>query len=415
MGDRQDIDALLIGALYGELDADDQARLDAHLTAHPGDRAAMDELARTRAHVREGLARLPEAEPAPAISTLLLREAARRAPRRAPARDSGGGVLGWLAGLFRPVAAHPALAGALTLAVVAGTAGILHERGKVGSQPSAVATIDETTAAPAEPADGDSPRAEAPAPVADPGARPTEAYQVGLLDSEGSGSASSAGAYRLRQDVAGGRGATLTLDGKAADTGGKAVGVPAGHHRVAVAGAHGTGSTQKAPARPAKKGALHNAGYVEVQTREPQLKSLDDDRAPRSRDLAKNEVAKPAPRVSAGMAGDAVAAPAPPPPPAQGQAPAYDKNKDATLDEWAKVQHARLVGLVRDGKCVEAGKLGNEIAQRAPEYYAAHVEHDRAVRQCKQYIDQEKRKSATERSKSRARNAPEADMAAPVN
>ena len=410
MGDRQDIDALLIGALYGELDADDQARLDAHLAAHPADQAAMDELARTRAHVREGLARLPEAEPAPAISTLLIREAARRAPRRAAA-GSGGGVLGWLAGLFRPVAAHPALAGALTLAVVAGAAGILHERGKVGSQPSAVATVDETTAVPAEAADGESPRAEAPASAAAPGARPAEAYQVGLLDSEGSGSAAGAGDLHLRQDVAGGRGATLTLDGKAADTGGKDVGLPAGHHRVAVAGAHGTGSTQKAPARPAKKAAHHDTGYVEVQTAEPQLKSLDDNRAPRSRDLAKGEVAKPSPRVSAGPAGDAVA-PSPPPPPAQ--APAYDKNKDAKLDEWAKVQHARLVSLVRDGKCVEAGKLGNEIAERAPQYYAAHVEHDRAIRQCKQYIDQEKRKSATERYKSRARNAPEADMA-PAN
>jgi len=409
MGDRQDIDALLIGALYGELDADDQARLDAHLAAHPADREAMDDLARTRAHVREGLAGMHEAEPAPAISTLLLCEAARRAPRRAPA-GSGGGVLGWLAGLFRPVAAHPALAGALTLAVVVGAAGILHERGKVDSQPRAVstATLDEQTVAPPadQPARGETPAAAAPGP------KPAESYQVGLLDSEraaeGSGSAAANG---LDQGEAG-RGNTLAFDGKLG--GGKDLRLATGTGSSSASS--NTRSLHK-PAPVAKKAAHHSAGYVEVQTREPQIKKLDDDRdISRGHEATKAEVAKsPAPRVSGGLAGDAVSASPPPPPPAQAQAPAYDKSKDAALEEWAKVQHARLVGLVRAGKCVEAGQLGSEIAQRAPQYYAAHVEHDRAVRGCKQYIDQDKRKAAKERYKTRERNMPEADMAAPAN
>ena len=38
MVDRQDIDALLVGALYGELTPADEARLAAHLESHPGDR-----------------------------------------------------------------------------------------------------------------------------------------------------------------------------------------------------------------------------------------------------------------------------------------------------------------------------------------------------------------------------------------
>ena len=53
MVDRQDIDALLIGALYGELTPADEARLTAHLESHPADRTALADLTRARAAVRE--------------------------------------------------------------------------------------------------------------------------------------------------------------------------------------------------------------------------------------------------------------------------------------------------------------------------------------------------------------------------
>src|SRR5262249_51288625 len=140
-------------------------------------------------------------------------------------------------------------------------------------------------------------------------------------------------------------------------------GTPAGHH-----GAPAAKATTKAP------------GFLEVHTPEPQLKTLDDDAPADTASLAK-----------AGKGGAAIAAN---PAPQQGQAPAgpprdnvadgaYDAEKNAKLDEWAQVQHRQLLQLVRDGKCVEAGKIGSEIAARAPEYYAAHVENDRAARGCK--------------------------------
>ena len=44
MLDRQDIDALLVGALYGELSSADEAALTAHLDSHPADRNALDDL-----------------------------------------------------------------------------------------------------------------------------------------------------------------------------------------------------------------------------------------------------------------------------------------------------------------------------------------------------------------------------------
>ncbi|MBZ0231148.1 MAG: zf-HC2 domain-containing protein, partial [Deltaproteobacteria bacterium] len=101
MADRQDIDALLIGALYGELDDAERARLETHLASHPQDRSALDGLRSTRELLRE--ADLPVsmavAEPSPAITAMLLQEAARRAPASAA---RGGGFLGFLAGLLRP-------------------------------------------------------------------------------------------------------------------------------------------------------------------------------------------------------------------------------------------------------------------------------------------------------------------------
>ena len=44
MVDRQDIDALLVGALYGELTPAEEARLTAHLESHPADRSALEDL-----------------------------------------------------------------------------------------------------------------------------------------------------------------------------------------------------------------------------------------------------------------------------------------------------------------------------------------------------------------------------------
>src|SRR4051812_40922073 len=85
MVDRTDIDALLIGALYGELTPADEARLTAHLESHPADRTALDNLTRTRAAVRDSRILTFQAEPSQAISALLLQEASRRAPRRVDA------------------------------------------------------------------------------------------------------------------------------------------------------------------------------------------------------------------------------------------------------------------------------------------------------------------------------------------
>jgi anti-sigma factor RsiW len=385
MGDRQDIDALLIGALYGELEGADQARLDAHLAAHPSDRAAMDALARTRATLRERISALPEFDPAPKVSTLLLQEAARRAPAA-----EGAGLLAWLRNMFRPLVAHPALAGALTLALVGGAAGLLYSRGRGGvAEPTADSAQDSATAIATAPA---APQSLAPsqlerAQIAPPQSKAGDDYQVNLTD-EGKDKAAPAGSD---------------------------VGV------AAIGGVHGSGgregevAQQLAGKTERKKEASgtsaggRSPGYVAVTTPEPAAKHLEEDQA-----IMQGQ---------AGMGAGSAAAPAADPsaprdaldgaPDRNVTATAFNQDKAAQLDGWAKVEHGRMTKLVQAGKCVEAGQVGGEIANRAPEYYAAHVENDRAVRQCKQYIDSEKRRRATETAKSRAR-IDDAELAKPA-
>ncbi|HVV88578.1 MAG TPA: hypothetical protein VHE35_36290, partial [Kofleriaceae bacterium] len=128
MADREDIDALLIGALYGELDESDRARLDAHLASHPQDRHSLEAMRSTRGLLRDAEVATAMVEPPAAISALLLQEAARRAPAPRTA-GSRGGLLGFLATLLQPVMANPALSAAAALVVVAGTAGVLYLHG----------------------------------------------------------------------------------------------------------------------------------------------------------------------------------------------------------------------------------------------------------------------------------------------
>ena len=152
--DRQDIDALLIGALYGELTPADEARLTAHLESHPADKSALEGMKATRDSVRASRIFDVQADPPQAVSALLLQEAARRAPRRAPepeARES------WFHRFVRSFMAHPAMAAAAMLVLVVGVAGTLYMHNgdqfatKTAEQaPAATANIEraDTTAVP---------------------------------------------------------------------------------------------------------------------------------------------------------------------------------------------------------------------------------------------------------------------------
>lgn len=225
MVDRTDIDALLIGALYGELTPADEARLAAHLESHPVDRTALDDLTRTRAAVRESRILAFQLEPPPAVSAILLQEASRRAPRTAAPRSQDPEREGWFQRFMRAFAAHPAMAAAATIVLVLGVAGTLYLRG-VPQYAAMKAPSDADRAAPAvAPA---SPPAStttgaAPAAPADPGAVGGEPR----VDDRAAGSGAAAGyaggsdGYRVDLDEAGGASGAPGATGRQAAANGK--------------------------------------------------------------------------------------------------------------------------------------------------------------------------------------------------
>ena len=214
MADRTDIDALLIGALYGELTPADEARLTAHLESHPADRTALADLTRTREAVRGSRLLAFQAEPPQAISALLLREASRRAPR--PERETTG----WFQRFTRSFMAHPAMAAAATVVLVASVAGTFYLRGddqlavpvpKADTATTSSLAPGPAPGASADPTSADRPSTEqpmapatAPPATAPPAVAAEPAPQVQQNTAPLAGSA-GAGSYRVRLDDEAGR------------------------------------------------------------------------------------------------------------------------------------------------------------------------------------------------------------------
>lgn len=443
MADRQDIDALLIGALYGELDGDERARLETHLASHPQDRSALDGLRSTRQLLRE--ADLPTtmavAEPSPAITAMLLQEAARRAP--APA--SGGGFLAFLAGLLRPFAASPALSAAAALVLVGGAAGLLYSRGTFRtSEPSVGAdrvaqvesrdTLEKGALAPGG--------AVAAAPMTPPAAVAgnVDDYRVGLADGEIAATGSDgvdrglvAGALDEQQEEVA-RESERKRTGDALAAKGK---------RSAASGSGGAAFQPSSPTATAKLDTAGRAGgarpgYLAIEgasKEDPTVLALDGTRVDSAAE-SKNRIAAEGDSDRSVVADKAPMKKSAPPPPVaagstapqkpiagkdaapqqvardqgKGGGKAYDATKAAALDAWARDQHARMVKLVNAGKCTDAGTIGAEIARKNPDYYQANVANDRAVRACRGYVDRARRaKSEDAKTKAAAprNNAPD--------
>ena len=121
MLERQEIDALLISSLYGELTPTEETRLASHLEAHPSDKMALAALTSTREAVRSSRILQVQLDPPQQISARLLQEAARRAPK--PVESEG-----WFARLSRSFMAHPAMAAAAMLVVVVGVTTLVKNR-----------------------------------------------------------------------------------------------------------------------------------------------------------------------------------------------------------------------------------------------------------------------------------------------
>lgn len=429
MVDRNDIDALLIGSLYGELSSADEARLKAHLESHPADRTALDGMVRTRDAVRASRIFEVQAEPPQSVSALLLQEAARRAPRESASE-------GWFARLRRSFLMSPAMAAAAMLILVIGVASTIYVRkGDHFAAPQVAATEGSTAgtgnAALSEGAFGS---AAAPAPAAPttiPSAAvagaPEEADKAAdpARAQEAEGARRDADGYRVGLADEGGRGGdALALQKRSAQV----AQLPKPEPRPA-----------PEPKRDEKAKVARSAGpgaLLEVTTPRQAPKDLDEERPQKA--IAKGRAVDDAKPTEAPMAEPAVAAAKPPAPttrapeaaptaPAAASAPqgiarasgagagagtaggaggAYggDAEKLAASDgelAWAREQHTRLIGQVRAGHCTEAAGTAVALSSRVPGYYQQNVENDRSVKSCLPYITAE-RERAAERARARA-------------
>jgi hypothetical protein len=460
LSDRTDIDALMMGSLYGELDAREAARLEAHLEAHPQDRAELASLRRTREVMRE----LPLLEPSAALTAKLMHEAARQAPRKAvavPLAEEGGGIGAWLGRIFRPVLLHPAMAGAATLLLVGGVAGTLYLRGERAAMPR-VASSQPAPAAEPAPESGavahwggnleEAPAPEAPTSTAavasgeaDKG-RYADGYKVDL-DGKDQGAER---AYRLADDR---KAAEQAAAGQRADKLRRVAGKEAAAPLVANAisgtdplldgseGAAGDMANQPVPPATATKkqssglrGRAGEAVIVDVPAPAP----MEADVTAKAKSEAPSKPTAPRPATvggsAAGAAGTgtgtaapkapttaATTAPAASGPAASGPAggTSYSPPKQAARDEakgeaaedsgnlsWARMQHGKLTAAIKAKKCREAAQLANDLLDRNPDYYLSTVAGSKEVKSCQYYVDAEAKRRAAESHKSRTRAAP---------
>jgi hypothetical protein len=463
--DRQDIDALLISALYGELTPADEARLQAHLEAHPGDRGALDDLKVARQKLHDSRIFEIQLEPPQAVSALLLQEAHRRAPKRVVATD-GGERESWFARFAKSFMSHPAMAAAAMLVLVLGGAGIVYM--KKGDQFAA-----KEMSAPA--VSSEQVERNAPAPTAT--ATPQGAYDYDTNVAAGSG-------YNA-QLYEGASGSPAADKGATEDTHGELE-----RQRAAVAQAQHE-AAQRKQALDAVKSERDLS--IEVAPTERAPKDLDDRKLAKKADTADDEYssrpgtatgtkAKGGAGASAGPSaaygdgnanavsgadiatgsvmggespraqgagGGGYAQPPPPPAPAKvatnkapatptaaptapaatttpspktatvakkspAPAPAMEEpdaiatkekaepKPDSSLLAWAKAEHARAVALAQKGDCSGAAKVALTVSTRAGSYYSQNMATDRALKQCTQYIAAERERAA---AKARAEKA----------
>ncbi|MBA3461388.1 MAG: hypothetical protein H0T46_15605 [Deltaproteobacteria bacterium] len=453
MLERQEIDALLISALYGELTPTEETRLAAHLEAHPTDRTALAALTSTREAVRESRILTVQLDPPQSVSALLMQEAARRAPK--PAEREG-----WFARLAKSFMMHPAMAAAAMLVVVLGVATFVNTRkddiGKTSvpeySQPavanqvgSGSPTADQTIAAAGQS------RTEEGAGK--------DSYQVGLaenapaqdptknLDRQVASPESTADGKAVRRD----EGAKLERE-KASEeapaTKGKAKKTvatttsPSGTY-LELRGADqpqpkdlDTGVTngrvydyeddlakeQVNAVTPGPRGGYAPAPPTTTSTTAPKAEPKPDaSRATVAQTPRGNTPGSPAPTNAttkvgsssgAGNAGPARNQPSPPPAPPKvadsraanatdkprAAAPAENKSANDPQIAWAREQHTAIIARIRAGDCKGAANIAVVLSNRDIAYYKTNVATDRSVKECLAYIDAARERDAEQRA-----------------
>jgi hypothetical protein len=425
MVDRQDIDALLIGSLYGELSSTEEARLTAHLDSHPADRTALANLSHAREVIRESRLLQVQFDPPQSISALLMQEAARRAPK--PREEAS-----WFQRFMRSFMTHPAMAAAAMLVLIVGVAGTVYMRkgdhfakqtadDRASFAPTVAPSTEQQPSAAPEPARGlaggelgnagsaasrDDYRvglddealkqAEDKVVGADSDRRPTDSPTTIETKKNKKGDALAFEAKRRDQaKLSKEDDATPQLDG----TGNRGMQVA----KEPVVAKSPVAKTAPKPAKPASR--------LEVSTPSQGPKDFESTATKRGFE----DVKKPADSVATGAAGagrapvaDPKPGTAPPPPPPAAAVEEKEKQEKADpIVTWAKERHGKVIAAVRAGKCETAASIAVDISNRAPAYYASNVENDRTIKPCMQYITAQREKEAerVQRAKSTQRRA----------
>ena len=389
MVDRTDLDALLIGALYGELTPADEARLTAHLASHPADRTALEDLTHTRDAVRASGLHAVWLEPPQAVSARVLQEAARRAP---------AAQASWFHRFVRSLTAHPALAAAMTIVLVAGVASTLYVRradkfGEVSESDRAAVAVQS--------------RVEQSAPVPTATAAPVVAPVPVPAAPSSEGSAAGGGDAPAAEATETGKNAAVAL------------------RESAKAGA---------PQKPVAKSRPPSGMVVDSRALEP--KDLDEE-APRARTVSKlakqddsalrRQTASGPPAGALGgnpsTLGEANQAPAqgfaapaaaaPPPPPAPAHAEIADDKSDGAPSSWAQRQRDQVIAYVHANNCRAAAAAAVEIYNRAPDFYESNIATDREIKPCLPYVTSERARVDRARAAKRD-NAEPSSQAAPA-
>jgi hypothetical protein len=408
MASTQHFDALLIGALYGELSLTQRAELDAHLLAHPADAATFDQLTTVRHAISTYVAQVSMVEPPHAISAILLQEATRKAPKRDLVRSTQGG---WFARLRNGFIAHPAWAAAATLVMVAGVGSALYVRGARVAEPTAAvqATATQVPAAAAAIAKQESQDLATEQSKA-------KAYQAGLADDSSDQSAptiptksrsrAADGPMPIqanKNDNAGKKmPSKIAADLKAADKVDADGAFEAGEFTTTVSrdqtvqpavNAVSGGGFAQAPSAAPKQAPSKKSGNFDDSTA-PVRQSTAEDEKSKDKPLGKVEAAPapmarpPAPTTTATTSNEESVEKSPTSP-----APEDQSNVVRT---WAQTEHDKLKKLVAAGKCIEASRIGASISARAPDYYQQNVATDRQVQAC--LADIRQKRSSKEKS-----------------
>jgi hypothetical protein len=411
--DRQDIDALLIGALYGELTPAEEARLAAHLESHPTDRGALDDLKVARQAVHDSRIFAVQLEPPQHVSALVLQEAHRRAPKRVAA-DDGERKDSWFFRFARSFMAHPAMAAAAMLVLVVGGAGIVYMK-KGGDQfaehqPSSAVALDDDRAG-AAPA-GQAVPADQPDPALE--AQTGAAYNADLYEgvaAKDDGKADKAGdANDRRRELEEKRNTDSQSAKQAPPARAIAVGtakgapkdIPAERTKAASKFKERSDLGFEADVEGIRSGAAaggSTSGSIAADYAQPRP-------PPASMPSATSSMPAPTTTAAPQKKAESVA-----PGPSSDASPAQ---RDDAIIAWAKSEHKRAVTLAAKGDCTAAAKVALGVSNRASDYYAQFMSTDRALRSCATYINAERDRDAERSGKTRAQKNTNAESPAPA-